>query len=407
MVSGTQPKGGSPKKTDVDGGLVGISAAPGTTKPFLVRAEGSLTYSDGSQTLVQTPVIQLSNKDNFASLPVAQANQTANHATVTVFYATDRKPTGNTDPETVYTGVRFYPKTGEDNLLYGLCDVSIPRDHRIGEIERPSIYKLEFREDPDKHVVVLGVTPQKTDDFFQKLTNRVSSSAAHDTLVFIHGYNTTFADAVRRTAQIAYDLNFQGVPILYSWASAGTIPQYPVDEATVEWTTPHLRSFLATLVQRSHPQTVYLLAHSMGNRALIASLASLTANKQVFHEVLMAAPDIDSDVFRQKASSLLTAADRLTLYTSSKDEVLLLSKRFHHYPRAGDPNGGIVVVPGIDTIDATAVDTGLAGHSYYGDNRSIISDIHALVAKDTPPSQRFGLRQKTIPPSLVYWAFLP
>jgi esterase/lipase superfamily enzyme len=394
-------------KSKVDGGLLGVSISPQSDAGLEFQGNISLKYSDGSVVRHTIPNTALSRKDNFVTFPVEASNQTANHATVSVFYATDRKPSGDTVPETFYTGVRFNPRTGEDSLLYGVAEVSIPRDHRIGEIERPSLWRLEYREDPNKHVVILGVTPQKADDFFQKLSGGVSASETHDLLVFIHGYNTTFADALRRTAQIFYDLDFDGAPILYSWPSAGEVSKYPVDETNVEWTTPHLLAFLTLVIQRSHPQNVYLLAHSMGNRALIRALESLRPKEHAIREVLMAAPDIDSDVFRQEAPPISNVAARLTLYASSKDEALELSKKFHGYPRAGDPSGGIVIVPGIDTIDATAVDTGLTGHSYYGDNRSVITDIHALIAKDTPPSQRFGLSQRAIPPNLIYWIFRP
>ncbi len=37
----------------------------------------------------------------------------------------------------------------------------------------------------------------------------------------MHGYNTSFDNALYRTAQIAYDLDFDGATFLYSWPSGG------------------------------------------------------------------------------------------------------------------------------------------------------------------------------------------
>ena len=93
--------------------------------------------------------------------PVAKGKQPVNpavaveeqqFAVVRVFYGTDRRPTGDSKPS------EFYGHQQSD-LQVGFCDVSIPADHEEGELESPVIWKLEFREDPQKHVVVLNVQP--------------------------------------------------------------------------------------------------------------------------------------------------------------------------------------------------------------------------------------------------------
>ena len=65
-----------------------------------------------------------------------------------------------------------------------------------------------------------------------------------------------------------------------------------------------------------------------------------------------------------------------------------------------------MIVPGIDTIDVSSLDTDFLGHSYYGDNRSVLTDIFNLLAKGDPPDKRFGLRQAGVAPKL-YWRFAP
>jgi esterase/lipase superfamily enzyme len=102
-------------------------------------------------------------------------------------------------------------------LKFGMCEVSIPGGdrHNIGRLEAPSVWRLEFREDPAKHIVLLGVRPQSKIEFFEAVQTRVNDSAAKDAFVFVHGYNVSFEDAARRTGQLAYDLQFDGAPILY------------------------------------------------------------------------------------------------------------------------------------------------------------------------------------------------
>ena len=68
----------------------------------------------------------------------------------------------------------------------------------------------------------------------------------------------------------------------------------------------------------------------------------------------------------------------------------MASKKIHGNPRAGEP---LLLVPGMDTIDASAIDTDFLAHSYFSDNWLLLSDIHALIFKDDPPDNRFGLRE--------------
>jgi esterase/lipase superfamily enzyme len=325
------------------------------------------------------------------------------YAVEKVFYGTDRNDTKASSP-----AARFGTERG--SATYGVCEVSIPRDHRMGRLEAPSILRLEFREDPSRHVVLLSVTPQKATEFFVNLATRVSEARNREAFVFIHGFNVTFEDAARRTAQMAYDLSFDGAPIFYSWPSQGALVSYPADETNVQWSVPHLQAFLSEVALRSGAKTIHLIAHSMGNRALTESLLRLTADnrskgKSMFREIVLTAPDIDAEIFKSDIFPRLGfKGAHVTLYASSRDEALRVSKNFHEYPRAGDSGEGLVVLKGLDTVDATTVDTSLIGHSYYAENRSVISDLFYLLRDGTPPNQRFGLQAVSTPQG-TYWRF--
>jgi len=312
------------------------------------------------------------------------------YARVRVFFATDRNQTGDAKPSRMFGAKR-------SNVSYGICEVSIPRDHQMGELEAPSILRFEFRENPDEHVVLLSTAIVYKDNFFAEVASRVRQSKASNAFLFVHGYNVTFDEAARRTAQISYDLGFDGAPTFYSWPSRGTLSAYTVDEQNIEWAQGNLRRFLDDFFERSEAKNVYLIAHSMGNRALTRAIASLLADKPVIRkrlrEVILTAPDIDADVFKRDIAPALTAAGRpVTLYASSKDKALVASKKVHGYPRAGDSGQGLVIVPGIETIDATRVDTSLLGHSYFAEARSVLSDMFYLISNNQRADQRFGLR---------------
>ncbi len=304
-----------------------------------------------------------------------------------VFYGTDRKASGMMQPKKFYGNER-----GE--LQLGFCEVSIPPDHKMGELEAPKWWKLEFSENPNKHIVLLKVQELSKDSFFTELRSQIDKVSDKEAFVFIHGYNVTFEDAARRTAQMSYDLGFGGAPIFYSWPSQGEIADYTVDENNIDWTAPHLKEFLSMVAAESGAQKVHLIAHSMGNRAMTDALQVIVNERRLggspmFNQVVLAAPDIDAEIFKRDiAPRIQKVAERVTLYASSNDKALLVSKRIHGAPRAGDVESGIITLPGIDTIDASLVDTSLVGHSYYGDNRSIISDMCLLLNLKLPPDRR-------------------
>lgn len=339
--------------------------------------------------------------------PTAATEVKRAYATVRVFYATDRKAVAGASP-----GESFGKERNSDGALqYGICEVSIPRDHRMAHLERPFLWKLEFHEDPRKHVMVLSAGPRSRDQFFTDLSHTVERSSEKSVFVYIHGFNVDFGDATRRAAQLAYDLGFDGAPVVYSWPSRGEVVPlaYTADEASVQWTTPHLKQFLQELAQKSKATTIHLIAHSMGNRALTDALQLLFAENRsapprLFHQIVLTAPDIDIGVFRQLAGAIQACGQRVTLYASSEDLALEVSHRVHGVQRAGDSDPDVVVVPGIDTVDVSAVDTSLLGHSYFGENRSVITDLFNLLRNGLSPDRRPGLRPKSNSAG-TYWIF--
>jgi esterase/lipase superfamily enzyme len=324
---------------------------------------------------------------------------------VRIFYATDRQP--SPAPAT-YGRAYSAARNPSGALSYGSALVSIPRDHKMGDLETPTWWSFSVLPNADGYVTLTRVGYEDRGAFFQDVHATVASSATKSAFVFIHGYNVSFEDAARRTAQMAYDLGFDGAPILYSWPSQGKKQEYPADEDSVQWTVEHLRAFLIDVAQKSGAQRVQLIAHSMGNRALVNALDRLAENHSSvkFREVVLAAPDIDADIFRQLSAAISSQSGRVTLYASSADLALIASQQFHKYSRAGESGKNIVILRGIDTIDATRVDTGFLGHSYFADNRSILADVFSLFRYDLPAQSRFGLEPEKWN-QMSYWSFKP
>ena len=290
--------------------------------------------------------------------------------------------------------------TGQRGILQrGVATVTVPDSHQRGKIERPSILRFEFREDQEKHVVMTAATEVSSDEFYRRLSTTVSESPESELLVFIHGFNVDFDSAIMRTAQLAVDLPFRGVPVCYSWPSQGQVLGYTVDETNVAWTVHHLKTFLYELAEQSGAKSINLVAHSMGNRALTYALRDIsyergpgTVGEQgpdqapLFDRIVMAAPDIDADYFRRDlAPRVLKTSNSVTLYASSDDNALIASKQVHGYPRAGESGPQIVIVPGIDTIDVTGID--LSGKMLHAARGSLSKGI------GLPSTMRYCCRQ--------------
>ena len=189
-------------------------------------------------------------------------------ASVKVFYATDRRPTGGS---TVATSFGSDPRSA--GVAFGTATVTVPRDHRMGEIEQPRFLHFEYRPDPAKHLTIASMTYEVPEEFLRTIRAHVHDSKRREILLFIHGYNTSFESGILRTAQLTYDLGFDGPPLLYSWPSSAKLLSYNTkDERNALLSGANLRDVLDELLRRTDAQSVHVIAHSMGGRVLTRAL---------------------------------------------------------------------------------------------------------------------------------------
>ncbi|HEX4641528.1 MAG TPA: alpha/beta hydrolase [Chthoniobacterales bacterium] len=334
---------------------------------------------------------------------------------VKVFFATDRNHVPSSVGPSNYFGTEQNPDPDPDgqHLITGFVNVSIPPIHKEGELERPfKMWIIEFKEDAKKHIVLTQLSVLKGEDFYGALRKEYDerSPDKRSALVFIHGFKNNFDDAAYRTAQLAYDLNFEGVPIMYSWPSHDSLFEYDGDRAQAKVSAPRLQYFLERIARESGAQRIHLVAHSMGNELLVSALDGLARQPEIqplFDNVIMAAPDVDAELFtKQTWINIKGAAKRFTLYASSDDWALKVSRELKgggaHFVRLGEAGGDLVVIPGLDTVDASGIDTNELGHSYYH-CKKIMDDLQLLMAKGWAPLER-KLRDRK-KGNLGYWAF--
>ena len=330
------------------------------------------------------------------------AEKTDQAIEVTTYFATNRALTGKSEPAAEV----FSAKVA--SVTYGRALVSIPAAHSPGGLELPNFWKLELSPDPTRHFILKSATLLSLDATRAEMAKKLEGSAAKALLLFVHGYNMSFAETAMRTAQLAHDLKFPGLPFFFSWPSAAQYTGYLRDSETAQLSEAafdRVLDDLATLPVND----VYVIAHSMGSRIVSQVLRSRVDRGKPtaqLSELLLAAPDINADLFRSAIAPRLQAMQgtKATVYASSSDLALMASKAVHGYARVGETAGGVFVYPGVETIDASRVAiAGRAfGHSYLTDSAAVLKDIGALLRQKLKAKQR-GLPEAGVSPN-VYWS---
>jgi esterase/lipase superfamily enzyme len=345
----------------------------------------------------------------------------ANCTPVRVYFGTDRSKQESADR------INFGPDRA-GILQLGRAVVTVPRavPRKRGEISRPTWYDLNVRGtpsegDPNRHFTIPKggvIIFTSMDDFLSAVQDELKERSAFKdhAFVFVHGFWTTFDDALYRTAQIAYDLgdgtDTFGTAFLYSWPSGGALRDYKYDFDSTRFAVEHLEAFLKLVASRSGATHLHVIAHSMGNWPMLAVLDKVardTANTTKIDQVILAAPDIDTVEFAKMAFAISTIAKGVTLYASSNDFAMKAAREAHHgVPRAGDvPTSGPVIVRGVYTIDVSNISTDiLGGHADYVERKELLNDI-ALILRNGqhPPSLRMPILETLRLKDLVYWRY--
>jgi esterase/lipase superfamily enzyme len=233
-----------------------------------------------------------------------------------------------------------------DDVSYAAITVSVPPDasRKIGEVQWP----VTLPGDPRRDFVTVSADYLDRQSFTASIAAIAKQTGRTKILVFVHGFNNRFDDAVYRFAQIVHDSKVPAIPVLFTWPSRGEmrLRAYTYDRESANYSRDALESLLNMLASYPNITEVNLLAHSMGNWVALEALrgrsmraaqtaASLKADK--LKNVMLVAPDVDVDVFRSQILRMGVARPRIALFVSQDDEALSLSKNiWGGIPRLGD-----------------------------------------------------------------------
>lgn len=217
-------------------------------------------------------------------------------------------------------------------------------------------------------------------------------------LVFVHGYNVTFENAVRRAAQLARDLSFDGPVAAFSWPSKGRFWRYGLDRAAADVAAHELVAFLRQFSDATGVARIHVVAHSMGNRVLLPALAEIAAARDrlaaAIGEVILAAPAVPQSAFVRWMNALAgTDVTRVTLYASSVDKAMLAGYlREWGSALAGWVGEEPLLHPAVESIDLSHASVGDRwfdlNHDTFAASPMITEDIRQLLQQGVRPPDR-------------------
>jgi esterase/lipase superfamily enzyme len=261
--------------------------------------------------------------------------------------------------------------------------------------------------------VYLAKCEEKNQALHATLSEQLAKTPRKELIIFVHGYNNSFDSAAFRAAQLWHFAGRGGVPVMFSWpaGSSGILQGYTRDRESGEFANPHLKHFLRTLASCSEVQKIHLVAHSRGTDVLATAIRELhiecrgggkdTRTELKLGQMILAAPDIDLDVFIERFSEdrLGFVPERLTIYASPGDKAIGLSNwLFGSRRRIGqvmfrdlgaDFADAAKHHPVMSVVDVRA-ETDKRGHGYFLSSPAALSDVILVLRDQRAPGAEHG-----------------
>jgi len=254
-------------------------------------------------------------------VPVAETVEGASR--VSVLAATNRR-------RATAEGDMFSGERG-DELSYAAVTVSIPPDgaRKPGQVQWPGAVP----GNPQRDFVTVSANYLDKRAFSAAISNAAKQSGRTKVLVFVHGFNNRFDDAVYRFAQIVHDSKAEGIPVLFTWPSRGELrlAAYTYDRESANYSRDALEQLLDTLAANPQVKEVNILAHSMGNLVTLEALRGKAIGGRgkigsKIRNVFLVAPDVDVDVFRTQIQRMGNPRPRFALFVAQDDKALDLAQ---------------------------------------------------------------------------------
>lgn len=224
-------------------------------------------------------------------------------------------------------GEMFSGDRGE--MAFANLVVSIPPDARreSGTVQWPA----SLPGNPATDFVTTRADVLTREGAVRWFNRKIRTQPGRRVLLFVHGFNNRFEEAVYRFAQIVHDAKAPAVPVLFTWPSRGSIFAYGYDRESTTYSRNALENLLRVLSRDPQVGEITILAHSMGNLLTLESLRQMAIRDgrvaPKIRDVLLAAPDVDVDLALGSVRDMGARRPSLTLFASADDRALAVSRR--------------------------------------------------------------------------------
>ena len=312
---------------------------------------------------------------------------------------------------------------------YGSCLVLASGRRAVGEI-------IANENNVNNSLKALQANSFDKQQFFAKL-----QASKATPLVYVHGFNTKYEEAVLRAGQLAYDLKYQGPVLVFSWP-AGSVGEgfdevmlqktYQINKINAIGSINMFIEFLQEMQAKNIKAN--FIVHSMGHQIVLTAMqqigqqigqqlgqqigqktaqqtnqqiatqninsanSNLVANSgQIMQELFLLAPDYEASLFQQNLAVIKPLANRITLYCSQNDKALAASKITNNNHRLGECLK--INDPSLDVVNVTNIDNNLTGlgHSYFK-YKPVLTDIYLALLGFEPNHRLFINKASSLEP---------
>ena len=329
-------------------------------------------------------------------------------------FVTNREPSDKDAP----IGDRFGRNRAKE-LNFGSFTARIEPTLGLGMLIDPS----QWFQDEEIRIEQLQLLDRA--DFVAQLRELVEKSPRRSLLLVVHGFREAFPSALRKTAFVGHVLDINSPVLLFDWpGNQGASPLgYQRARRVAEESGAELAQTIKLVIEEVEPERLWLLANSMGGQVIVDAFSLLYEDPALadaateIEDVVLTAPDVDHDEFNERFKQEITAlADHLTVYVSSNDRALLMSRIINRSNRLGDSTlspdqleeaARIVdlVEPDNDLItlvDVTPVNRTRNFHNFSLETPEFFDDLYLRLTTEGVVETR-PIYQLRTPDGAIYW----
>lgn len=246
-------------------------------------------------------------------------------------------------------------------VRWGVLEVSVPPKRTPGTVTFPT----GSPPDPARDFLTVSVGRFADDRAFLRAVNARLAARPRDqreVTIFVHGFNTNFAEGLYRHAQMVHDFRSPGVSVSYAWPSAGNTTSYGYDRESALFARDGLEEVLE-LLSRSTAERIVLVGHSMGTVIVMETVRQVAIRGSdhvldVIQGVVLLAPDIDAELFETEVRSLAPRVLPIYVSVSARDRALRVSGLLRgQAERLGSltDTTRVAMLPGVVVLDVTDI----------------------------------------------------